>query len=360
MAVRRRGENGQVAGALRQPVTVCDGPTQYFSYSSLSEWFSAQIGLPGRVSFVAARSRYAVAQTMLWSINGSLEILLGPLIGSLSDSIGRKWIIVFGRVGIGLIHLGYGFSTKLWHMVASECIGFGLLGAGNLATTNAAMDDMFGAMPERAATISARNLMYSSITGCIGTGSLIRRTPAYMSVDRFLFLHSFQLYRFVGAGPMLGALIATRAPFFSLSVLPAGLFALQVLLFATGPETLPENKRKPFSLRSANAFGSLRLLFTNGVGLRRLVLASGLFQGCTSNWCVAILLPKATECYERFMHLFNSAIKCGCNMIHCNGLVRRGIREPFRAGALGWTSTQSAYMDTVSIEHCSTLSTLGL
>jgi hypothetical protein len=116
-------------------------------------------------------SQYAVAQTMLWSINGGMEILLGPLVGSLSDTFGRKWIIVFGRIGIGLIHIGYGFSTKLWHMVASECIGFGLLGAGNLATTNAAMDDMFGATPERAATISARNLMWSSITGCIGGSS---------------------------------------------------------------------------------------------------------------------------------------------------------------------------------------------
>ena len=118
---------------------------------------------------------------------------------------------------------------------------------------------------------------------------------------------------------MLGALIATRAPFFSLSLLPAALFAVQVALFATGPETLAPEKRKPFSLKSANAFGSIKLLFTNGLGaegtfsahflgknttvcqdrlgthtgnerrfciagLRRLVLASGLFQGCTSNW----------------------------------------------------------------------------
>ena len=31
-----------------------------------------------------------------WSINGGLEILLGPLVGSLSDTFGRKKIIVFG------------------------------------------------------------------------------------------------------------------------------------------------------------------------------------------------------------------------------------------------------------------------
>ena len=60
---------------------------------------------------------------------------------------GRKWVIAVGRTGIALIPIGYGLSTKLWHMVLSECIGYGLLGAGNLATQNAAMDDIFSSNP---------------------------------------------------------------------------------------------------------------------------------------------------------------------------------------------------------------------
>ena len=40
--------------------------------------------------------------------------------------------------------------------MASEVIGFGLIGAGNLATAGACMDDMFGATPDRAAAISAQ------------------------------------------------------------------------------------------------------------------------------------------------------------------------------------------------------------
>jgi len=40
-----------------------------------------------------------------------------------------------------------------------------------------------------------------------------------------------------------------------------------------------------------------------------LTIASGIFQGCTSNW---------------------------------------GIREPFRAAALNWTPSQSAYFDSVN------------
>ena len=56
-------------------------------------------------------------------------------------------MIALGRTGIALIPIGYGLSTKLWHMVLSECIGYGLLGAGNLATQNAAMDDIFSSNP---------------------------------------------------------------------------------------------------------------------------------------------------------------------------------------------------------------------
>ena len=194
-------------------------------------------------------------------------------------------MIAVGRTGIALIPIGYGLSTKLWHMVLSECIGYGLLGAGNLATQNAAMDDIFSSNPgattrfpladcsctlgcpwtdncagpdrgaERASKVSAENLyetqpscrrlkskakvshrMWSSITGCLG--------------------------------PIVGAWACNRYPLLALSICPSLLFFAQAVMFATGPETLPVAERKPFSPGSANAFGSLRLLFANGVGLR--------------------------------------------------------------------------------------------
>ena len=148
-------------------------------------------------------------------------------------------------------------------------------------------------------------------------------------------------------GPIVGAWACNRYPLLALSICPSLLFFAQAVMFATGPETLPVAERKPFSPGSANAFGSLRLLFANGVGLRceekpsasnsrswglkhrgnrtsgssvqltegcslgrrRLTIASGIFQGCTSNW---------------------------------------GIREPFRAAALNWTPSQSAYFDSVN------------
>ena len=69
-------------------------------------------------------------------------------------------------------------------------------------------------------------------------------------------------------GPIVGAWACNRYPLRALSICPSLLFFAQAVMFATGPETLPVAERKPFSPGSANAFGSLRLLFANGVGLR--------------------------------------------------------------------------------------------
>ena len=65
--------------------------------------------------------------------------------------------------------------------------------------------------------------------------------------------------------------------------------------------------REPYEESSAQLTDG----FTEGcsLGRRRLTIASGIFQGCTSNW---------------------------------------GIREPFRAAALNWTPSQSAYFDSVN------------
>lgn len=58
--------------------------------------------------------------------------------------------------------------------------------------------------------------------------------------------------------------------------------ALQCLLAATTPETLAKEKRLKFNASKINPLKGLGLLFTHGPGLRRLVIAGGLFR----SWCV--------------------------------------------------------------------------
>ena len=50
--------------------------------------------------------------------------------------------------------------------------------------------------------------------------------------------------------------------------------AMQSVLAATTPETLPKEKRLPYNLGKINPLGGLSLLFTHGAGLRRLVIVS--------------------------------------------------------------------------------------
>ena len=56
--------------------------------------------------------------------------------------------------------------------------------------------------------------------------------------------------------------------------------AAQSILAATTPETLPKEKRLAYNLGKINPLGGLSLLFTHGAGLRRLVIAGGLFRSC--------------------------------------------------------------------------------
>ena len=52
----------------------------------------------------------------------------------------------------------------------------------------------------------------------------------------------------------------------------------------TMTETLNVDDRKPFKLSNANPFSNLNLLFTNGPGLRRLTVSTGLWFWCQEIW----------------------------------------------------------------------------
>jgi hypothetical protein len=86
------------------------------------------------------------------------------------------------------------------------------------------------------------------------------------------------------------------------------------LLWGTGAETLPAEKRKPFTLARANALSSALVLLRNGRALRRLALAGGLYMSC--------ITPTSG--------------------------FRQGIRTLARPNALGWSPAQSSYLDSAT------------
>ena len=103
-------------------------------------------------------------------------------------------------------------------------------------------------------------------------------------------------------GPIVGAWACNRYPLLALSICPSLLFFAQAVMFATGPETLPVAERKPFSPGSANAFGSLRLLFANGVGLRCEEKPEGIFS--LTHWRVFPRAQAVDDCQRHFPRLY--------------------------------------------------------
>jgi DHA1 family multidrug resistance protein-like MFS transporter len=77
---------------------------------------------------------------LLISTSALLELLFGPIWGSLSDRIGRKPILLLGLLGYALSSLLFGLSTELWMLFASRALS-GVLSSATTATALAYISD---------------------------------------------------------------------------------------------------------------------------------------------------------------------------------------------------------------------------
>jgi hypothetical protein len=120
---------------------------------------------------------------------------------------------------------------------------------GSLKVEDAAWADTFGSRPDLSARLLAQNQVYTSLAGLVA--------------------------------PIVGAQLARYGENWAF-ICGIAIGALQCLLAATTPETLAKEKRLKFNASKINPLKGLGLLFTHGPGLRRLVIAGGLFR----SWCV--------------------------------------------------------------------------
>lgn len=152
------------------------------------------------------------------------QFLFGPLLGSLSDKVGRRPVLLIGLVALSIDYLIMGFANTIWVLL----IGRLLAGAAGstIVIANAFVADVSPA-DKRAAN-------FGMLGAAFGLGFIL--------------------------GPIIGGLLGgfdTRAPFFAAAALAMlnacyGYFVL--------PESLPVNNRRAFSWRSANPLSAILMI----------------------------------------------------------------------------------------------------
>ncbi len=144
----------------------------------------------------------------LVSLHALFQLLFSPIWGSLSDSVGRKPILIVGAVGNALALLMFGLSTQLWMLFVARALS-GIFAAATLPTALAFIGD--------STTRENRGGGMGVIGAAMGTGMVLGP----------------------GIGGWLGA-NSLSTPFFVAGALSlfAGLLIILIL-----PESLPEDKR---------------------------------------------------------------------------------------------------------------------
>ena len=77
---------------------------------------------------------------LLISTSALLELIFGPIWGSISDRTGRKPILLLGLLGYSLSSLLFGLSTELWMLFASRALS-GVLSSATAVTALAYISD---------------------------------------------------------------------------------------------------------------------------------------------------------------------------------------------------------------------------
>jgi DHA1 family tetracycline resistance protein-like MFS transporter len=190
---------------------------------------------------------------LLLVVFAALQFLFGPVIGNLSDRYGRRPVLLLSLFAFGVNYALMGLAPSLAWLFAGRAVT-GICGA-IFGPANAFVADV--TPPEK------RAQSFGMIGAAFGLGFVL--------------------------GPALGGFLGElgpRAPFFAaagLALLNFG-YGLAVL-----PETLPKERRRPFSLARANPLGTLLALRSHR---RVLVLVTTAFV-----WQLAFHVYPATWAY---------------------------------------------------------------
>ena len=196
-------------------------------------------------------SEAAYAYAWIGALYAIAQFLFAPLLGALSDARGRRPVLITAQAALAVDYLVMVIVPDLWWLAHLRFLS-GVFGA-TMATANAYVADI--STPED----RARN--FGFIGASFGLGFIL--------------------------GPVLGGLlgeVSLRLPFLVAGVLTTAnvVFGLLVL-----PESLPAERREPFTAAKANPFGTFARIarFPSLAGLLSAHALTGLAQrGLEATW----------------------------------------------------------------------------
>ncbi len=174
--------------------------------------------------YTASRELQTYWYGALVVVYGVMQFFCAPLLGALSDRFGRRPVLLWSLLGLGVHFLLLGLAPSLALMFVARFVG-GAAGA-SFSVANAYASDV--------STAEQRAKSFGLIGAAFGLG--------------FIF------------GPMIGGLLGSvnlHLPFYAAACLSLVNAAYG---FFVVPESLPRDRRAPFSLAKANPFSALLTL----------------------------------------------------------------------------------------------------
>ncbi|MEO7728719.1 MAG: MFS transporter [Burkholderiales bacterium] len=214
----------------------------FIMLAALIDMISIGIVIPVLPALVGSFTESTTMQALWYGVVafafGFANFFGSPLLGALSDSYGRRPVLLIGFCGLTLSYFAMGLATSLWMLIVIRAVG--------------------GAMQ---ANVSVANAYVADIT------------PAGERAARFGKLAAMSGIGFA-LGPVLGGVLGAvnmQMPFY----VAGGLAAVNLLYgFFVLPESLAPAKRREFALKAASPLHSFRKLAQlRGVGRLVTVLA---------------------------------------------------------------------------------------